>query len=453
MTSKNSIETILIVVIDDEPQNLRLMEAALAGVTGLRILTATDPEQGLELVEQHRPQVVLVDLMMPKVSGMEVLERVSAGRPETEVILMTAHYSTRSAVEAIRKGASDYLEKPIAIERLRSSVTCAVEAARLRMRAAQLDEELARACKFEGMIGRSPAIMEVFARVKRVAPHFRTALISGATGTGKELVAQALHRLAPGAHGRFAVCNCSAIVETLFESELFGHVKGAFTGATQDKVGLFEYANGGTVFLDEIGELPVTVQAKLLRVVQSQEVQRVGSPAARKIDLRVVAATNRNLRQEVDAKRFREDLYYRLAMVEIPVPRLSERREDLPLLTRHFIAHFAKQYGKEINGITMRAQALLSRYAWPGNIRELENAIGHACMMSPSDTIDVGDLPDFLRSPAQIIPDEQWPTLERLEHQYIARVLEHVGGNKVRAAEILGIGRTTLYRVLNHTPA
>ncbi|MGH9859528.1 MAG: sigma-54-dependent transcriptional regulator, partial [Candidatus Acidiferrales bacterium] len=386
MTSKNSSETVLIVVIDDEPQNLRLMEAALGSEAGLRIMTATDPEQGLELIQQQRPQVVLVDLMMPKVSGMEVLERVSVGRPETEVILMTAHYSTRSAVEAIRKGASDYLEKPISLERLRSSVICAVEAARLRMRAAQLDEELARACRFEGMIGRSPAIMEVFARVKRVAPHFRTALISGATGTGKELVAQALHRLAPGALGRFAVCNCSAVVETLFESELFGHVKGAFTGATQDKVGLFEYANGGTVFLDEIGELPFTVQAKLLRVVQSQELQRVGAPAVRKIDVRVVAATNRNLRQEVAAKRFREDLYYRLAMVEIPVPRLSERREDLPLLTRHFIAHFAKEYGKEIGGITMRAQALLSRYAWPGNIRELENAIGHACMMLPSDT-------------------------------------------------------------------
>ena len=222
---------------------------------------------------------------------------------------------------------------------------------------------------------------EMFSKIRRVAPHYRSVLITGETGAGKDLVARALHALSPVANGRFVVLNCSAVVETLFESELFGHVKGAFTGAAQDKVGLFEHANGGTLFLDEIGDMPLGTQAKLLRALQNQEVQRVGSLTARKVDVRVIAATNKDLRAAIADKLFREDLYYRLSMVEIRTPSLVERMEDLPLLERHFLEHFARQFGKSIKGFTHRAQILLARHNWPGNVRELENVIGHACMM------------------------------------------------------------------------
>jgi transcriptional regulator with PAS, ATPase and Fis domain len=284
-------------------------------------------------------------------------------------------------------------------------------------------------------------------------------LITGPTGAGKELVARALHRRSPSSANTLAVCNCSAIVETLFESELFGHVRGAFTGATQDKVGFFEYANGGTLLLDEIGEMPLVTQAKLLRVLQSNEIQRVGSPAARRVDVRVVAATNRDLRAMVAARQFREDLYYRLSMVEIQLPSLAERKEDLPLLERFFLERFAAQYKKPVRGLTRRAQALLARYHWPGNIREMENVLGNACMMAEGDAIDVHDLPERLRSAPGPGPDEMDSTdkdmssLEAVQRRHTLRVLDAVKGNKTRAAEILGISRATLYRLLQEGAA
>jgi DNA-binding NtrC family response regulator len=300
------------------------------------------------------------------------------------------------------------------------------------------------------MVGRSPQMLETFARIKRVAPHYRIAMITGPTGTGKELVAHALHELSPVAARRFAVCNCSAIVETLFESELFGHVKGAFTGATQDRIGLFEYAQGGTVFLDEIADMPMTTQSKLLRVVQNQELQRVGSPEVRKVDVRLIAATNRDMRARVAQNLFREDLYYRLTMVELKLPPLAERKEDLPLLERHFVERFAQNYGKRIGGISRRAQAVLSRHGWPGNVREMENVLGHACMMADAEFIDVRDLPDYLQSrirgAATNEPDLM--PLADLERRYTQHVLERVGGNKLHAAQVLGISRATLYRIL-----
>jgi len=371
------------------------------------------------------------------------------------VMLMTGHYSTEAAVEAIQKGAYDYLNKPLSVEKLRQRVDQLMAEARQRRRTLQLDRELLKVYEFEGLLGRSPLMLDVFTRVRRVAPHFRTVLVTGATGTGKELVARALHRLSPAASGRFAVCNCSAIVETLFESELFGYVKGAFTGATQDKSGLFEYANGGTLFLDEIGEMPLATQAKLLRVLQSQEIQRVGSPAVRKVDVRVVAATNRDLRARVADKEFRDDLYYRLSMVEVKLPLLAERKEDLPLLVRYLVERFATQYNKPIRGLTRRAQALLARYMWPGNVRELENALGHACMMVEGDLIDVRDFPDTLRKPAEreLVEDEDLIPLDELQRRHALRVLARVGGNKKRAAEILGIARTTLYQLLAESGA
>ena len=262
------------------------------------------------------------------------------------------------------------------------------------------------------------------------------------------MVARALHEMSPVANGPFVVCNCAGVPESLAESEWFGYVKGAFTGADQDKLGLFEHANGGTIFLDEIGETPLSLQAKLLRVLQSHEIQRVGSPLARKLDIRIVAATNRDLKLEIREKGFREDLYYRLSIVDIKLPALAERKEDLPLLQRHFVEKFAAEYGKNISGISRRAQNMLSRHYWPGNIRELENVIGNACMMSDGPMIDTCHLPSELLRQDASDSDSSMLSLEEMERSHVRRVLETVGGNKLRAAEILGISRSTLYNLL-----
>ncbi len=442
--------TVTLVVIDDDRQSLNLVSAALEQ-DGVQILTADDPEQGLEIVQQRHPQIVLLDLMMPKMSGMEVLERVVDEDPSTDVILMTAHYSTESAVEAIQKGACDYLNKPLSIERLQERVGRLIAEARTRQKAEALDDELLVAHCFQGIVGRSPLMHELFARVRRIAPHFRTALITGQTGTGKELVARALHDLSPVAKGPFVVCNCAALAENLVESELFGYVRGAFTGANQDKTGMFEHAQGGTLVLDEIGEMPLPVQAKLLRAVQQQEVQRLGSPMVRKVNVRIVASTNRDLRSSVAAKQFREDLFYRLSMVEIKLPALVDRKEDLPLLLRHFVERFANQYGKPFDGLTRRAEMVLNRHQWPGNVRELENVIGYAAMMARTPKIDVHDLPELIVKATPIVPGEDpYPMvcIEEIQRLHARRVLERVGGDKVAAAQILKVSRATMYRLL-----
>lgn len=450
--SSDSNFAVTLLAIDDEPYALELISAALAQ-KGLEILTASDPKVGLEIFLEKRPRIVLTDLMMPTMGGMEVLERIVAADPGAEVILMTAHYSTDSAVEAIQKGACDYMTKPLSMAKLQARIQQLLADADRRRRALQLEHELLETFQFEGIIGSSPAMLDVFTKVLRVAPHFRSALITGSTGTGKELVARALHRSSPASAKPFVVCNCSAIVETLFESELFGHVRGAFTGATQDKPGLFEFANGGTVFLDEIGELPPGAQAKLLRVLQNQEVQRVGSPSPKKVDVRIIAATNRDLKSMAKEKTFRDDLYYRFGMVEIRLPRLAERKEDIPLLQRHFVKQFGQQYNKSFQGITRRAQRLLSQYAWPGNVRELENAIGSACMLAQGAVIDIQDLPEELHAASVEDMTQDMDTLQGVEQRHVLRVLKQVGGNKNRAAEVLGISRTTLYNILDRIGA
>jgi DNA-binding NtrC family response regulator len=439
-----------LLAIDDNPENLQLIRDVLEQ-SDVEILTATDPETGLETFLKVRPRIVLLDLVMPKLSGMELLERIIATDPGAEVILLTSHYSAESAVEAIQKGASDYWTKPLDAEKLRSRIATILGLAAKRRNTLRLDKELLKESQFEAMVGRSPLMLDVFARILRVAPHFRTVLITGATGTGKELVAQALHRSSPVAKNKYAVCNCSALVENLLESELFGHVRGAFTGATQDKPGLFEHADGGTVFLDEIGELTPSAQAKLLRVLQNRQVQRVGSVTPRNVDVRVIAATHRDLKAMVREGRFREDLYYRLAVVEITLPNLASRGEDLPLLERYFLEKFAADYGKPIAGLTRRAQACMAVYPWPGNVRELENVIGNACMMVEGNVIDIDDLPENLRSPTrpETSTGEAFLSLEEVQKRHILRVLDAVGGHKAKAAEILGIGRATIYQMLS----
>jgi DNA-binding NtrC family response regulator len=441
-----------LVAVDDTPASLELLSEALQQ-DGLAIFTSTDPEEGLELVYREHPQVVLLDLVMPKMNGLEMLERIVDFDPAIDVILMTAHYTTETAVEAIQKGACDYLNKPVSIPVLRSRVEKLLVDARQRLRTTELDRELLETCRFEGMIGRSPLMWDLFARIRRVAPYYRSALITGQTGTGKDLVAKALHNLSPASQGRFVTCNCSAVVETLFESELFGYVKGAFTGAAADKMGLVEFAHGGTLFLDEIGDMPLSTQAKLLRTLQNQEVTRVGSVTPRKVDVRIIAATNRDVESLIEQKQFREDLYYRLAMVELKTPALAERKEDLPLLEKYFLERFAQQFNKDIKGLTRRAQIVLARHSWPGNIRELENALGHAAMMAMGETIDVEDLPQTIRrgeshkmaaeasATASLEPFESSHSLEDHERELLVDALARAEGNQSEAARILRISR------------
>ncbi|MGZ4840793.1 MAG: sigma-54-dependent transcriptional regulator [Candidatus Angelobacter sp.] len=444
---------IALVIIDDNPRSLEYVSAALSAES-VKIFTAADPEEGLDLVYTHRPQVVMTDLVMPHMTGLDVLERIAEFDPAIDVILMTAHYTTDTAVEAIRKGAADYLNKPISLATLRDRVGRIIDAALVRQQVRHAEDRVMETAQFEGIVGRSPEMWEMFSRIRRIAPHYRAALVTGQTGTGKELVAQALHRVSL-VKGRFVVLNCSAVVETLFESELFGHVRGAFTGADRDKMGLFEHANGGTLFLDEIGDMPLSTQAKLLRVLQNQEVLRVGSLTPQKVDVRVVAATNKDLRQQIDGHQFREDLYFRLSMVEVHTPSLAERMGDLPLLTRHFVKKFSQQYNKNINGLTQRAQILLGRYPWPGNVRELENVIGHGCMMTMTDMIDVADLPPLkphgMRAAAAAplpqsegTPEPANASLEGHEKKLVMDALNQAGGNQSKAARHLRIGRDAL---------
>ncbi len=433
-----------IVVIDDNPGSLELLSTGLSR-PDVVVHTALDPVEGLQLVRKLRPQLVVTDLVMPQMSGLEVLREVVQFDPLIDVLLMTAHYTTETAVEAIRGGAADYLQKPVKISLLRNRVADLVAASERRRKiGSAVDEQ--QDSVFEGMVAESGRMWNLFAMVQRIAPHYRSVLVEGPTGTGKDLIASALHRLSR-VTGKFIVLNCSAVVETLFESELFGHVKGAFTGADRDKIGLLELANGGTLFLDEIGDMPLSTQAKLLRALQDQEVRPVGSLASRKISVRIVAATHRDLRSAIADGEFRDDLYYRLSMVELTVPPLRDRPEDIPLLARHFVQKFSREFGKAIVGLTPRAIIVLQRHSWPGNVRELEHVIGRACMLSENATIDACDLPQELTQKTAPSKEESEGSVSHLadqERRLVEEALRESGGNQSEAARHLGIGRDAL---------
>jgi len=437
-------------ILDEDPGQLEGL-AAVIGEMGYEPIPTTDPEEALRLVRRGRCRLLLADLHMPGMRRYEFLDQVLRCDPGVHVIVMTREYTLETALEAIRRGAADFLPKPVDRARLKKTLDEVAALYDQRRRVKALEEQLLKDLEFHGIVGKSPVMLEVFDFARKVARHYTNVLLLGATGTGKELVARAIHQISPVSQQKLAVCNCSALVDTLLESQLFGHMRGAFTGATDTRPGLFEYANGGTVFLDEVSETSLAMQAKLLRVIQNREIQRVGSPEVRQINVRMIAATNRDLRAEVLAGRFREDLYYRLSSIQIRIPPLAERLEDIPLLVQFFLKKYTAAYGKDIAGLTRRAQTVLLQHPWPGNVRELENVISSACITATGDFIDLTDLPEHLqrRNPESAEGDD-WRSLSlaELRKMHIQRVLDICKGNRLRAAQVLGIGRTSLYRYL-----
>jgi DNA-binding NtrC family response regulator len=434
-------------ILDDDPAQGEAL-AAVVEELGYEFILTSDPEEALKYVRYGRSRLLLAD---PGIHGYEFIDRALRTDPGVHIVVMSGAYTLDSALEAIRRGATDFLPKPVDRSRLKRTLDEAAALYDQRRRVRALEEQLLKDLEFQGIVGKSPAMLEVFDFARKIARHFANVLLTGATGSGKELVARAIHQISPVSSQRLVVCNCSAMVDTLLESQLFGHVRGAFTGATDTRPGLFEYANGGTVFLDEVGETSLAMQAKLLRVIQNREIQRVGSPEVKQIHVRLIAATNRDLRAEVLGGRFREDLFYRLSSIQIRIPSLGERLEDIPLLVQFFLKKYNDAYAKKIRGLTRRAQAVLLQHSWPGNVRELENIISTACITATGDFIDLADLPEHLQHRGQrTAQGDQWGplSLDEVRKVHIQRVLDMCQGNRLRAAHILGIGRTSLYRYL-----
>jgi two-component system response regulator HydG len=442
-----------VLVVDDDRAILTLV-GSVALAEGFDVATTVDGTDALQQLSTRPADLVLVDLRMPNVTGLEVLRAIREVNSRSRVVLMSGHATIDSAVMAVKLGAMDYLTKPFDLQRLRqllSDVRTDTEGRRALLR---MEGDAARHTEFCGMVGRGQAMQDVFELIRRLAPHARTALVCGETGTGKELVVRALHALGPRSAKRLVTVNCSAVVETLSESELFGHVRGAFTGAAENKTGLFEVADGASLFLDEIGELPLPVQAKLLRVIENGEVQRVGSIEARKVDVRITAATNRDLRTEVAAGRFRGDLYYRLNIAEIKLPPLRDRREDIPYLTAVFVRQCAERFGKTLSGLTPAAERMLAGARWEGNVRQLRNVLERVCMLASGEFITELDLAGLMEpatplpAPAPAPRAELPAPLIEIEREHIVKTLEQVRGNKAVAARLLGISSRAFYRQL-----
>ncbi len=444
-----------LLVVDDEPGVLQLVER-FARELGFDVQYRGSGREALAVLPDLKPDVALVDLQMPELDGIDVLRAMRAAAPDCQVILMTGHATVDTAVQAVQAGALDYIEKPFDLERLRRLLVGVRDGIERREALLQADANVAQRVEFHGMIGRSAEIQQLFDAIQRYAPHVRTVLVTGETGTGKELVAKALHAAGRRHSRRFLTVNCSAVVETLFESELFGHARGAFTGASDTKVGVFEHADGGTLFLDEVGELPLSLQPKLLRAVENGEVQRVGSLDSRKVDVCIIAATNRDLKADAEAGRFRSDLYYRLSIIEVHLPPLRDRREDIPYLTAAFVREFATRIGRPITGVTTAAERVLQRAPWPGNVRELRNVIERACILSESRILTEREFVAAMSTPpppttegASGAPPAGGHLFSAAQRDQIEHVLREVRGNKTAAAQLLGMSRRSLYRWLD----
>ena len=440
--------TMNILIVDDEPA-IRETCAEVAKQSGMKVITVASAEEALEVLENSSVDILLTDLMLQQSSGLELLKRVHDTSPMLPVIVLTQYGTIDSAIAAIRLGAVDYVTKPFRIDELRSRLESAARAVELQQENRLLREQLRTKPGFGGLIGVSERMQRVYKIVQKVSLHEYPVLILGESGTGKELVAKSIHFSGPRKDRPFVPVDCSSLVPTLIESELFGYVKGAFTGALHGKQGLLEAANGGTLFLDEIGDMPVDLQAKLLRALQEREVKPVGSTERRRIDVRIIAATNRDLDSAIKAGSFRQDLYFRLNVVQVKLPALRERKSDIPLLVTSFLERFSasQQTSRDISEDAMRQ---LISYDWPGNVRELENAIERAVALSSGPIVHVADLPSSLQYPtSERLPERnELVPLEELERRAILRTLRETAGDKLQAARILGIGKTTLYRKL-----
>jgi len=452
-----------ILVADDEP-NLRRVLSAQLHRDGYEVIAVEDGQAALEAIEAHHVDVVITDLRMPRVDGMELLKRVTASNPDVPVIMITAHGTVDTAVEALKHGAFDYITKPFEQSELRNVVSKATRTRELSQH--DVATEPTEPGRYR-LIGQSARMTEVYQVIEKVADTPSTVLITGESGTGKELIARALHENSSRNGKPFIRVNCAAIPRDLIESELFGYEKGAFTGAVTSKPGRFELAHDGTLFLDEIGEIPVNMQVKLLRAIQEQEFERVGGIKTIEVDVRLVAATNRDLQEEIRQGRFREDLYYRLNVVQVRLPPLRERTSDIPLLVEHFLRHFRAKLKKDVRGVSEGAMERLLAHPWPGNIRELENVIERCLLFCDGERIDVGDLPPELRAPGSAAaPIERAPSADgdvevaerpppglkeavreatsRLERELIVRALKQTGGNVTHTARLLKISRKSL---------
>jgi len=451
MNKKNTV-----LVVDDDSAHRTMLRTLISG-WGYAVSEADDGAAAIVNVKEASYDLVLMDVRMVRVSGLEALEKIKSYNPAIPVIIMTAYSSVETAVAALKQGAHDYLTKPLDFDKLRLTLERAMEHTRLKEENRMLRESLGRQFDSQNIIGKSPAMIKLLETVAQVAPSEATVLISGESGTGKELIAGAIHFNSLRKDGPFVKINCAAITETLLESELFGHEKGAFTGADRRKEGRFSQAHRGTLFLDEVSETSLMMQVKLLRALQEREFNRVGGETTIQVDVRVIAATNKNLLERISAGAFREDLYYRLNVVELAVPPLMKRKEDIPLLAQHFLEMFAAKNQKEIKGFTPKAMDNLIRYDWPGNVRELMNAVERGVVLARSPYLDEADFV-FLNNPvpaddedlalASNLSVEGDAPLEEIEKTAILKTLEAAGGNKSEAARRLGITRKTLHKKL-----
>lgn len=439
-----------ILIVDDDTAHLSMLKTVLSQ-WGYKSEGAGDGAGAIERVKQEPFDSVLMDVRMANVGGIEALAKIKEYNPAIPVIIMTAYSSVDTAVEAMKLGAYDYLTKPLNFEELKITLERSLEHMSLLKENKSLKGQLHGDASLTNIIGKSRPIKELMDMVRTVASTEATVLITGESGTGKELIAKAIHANSGRKDHQLVTVNCAALTETLLESELFGHEKGAFTGADKRREGRFMQADGGSIFLDEVGEIPMPMQAKLLRVIQDREIQRVGSDKALKVDVRIIAATNRDLLEEVEKGNFREDLYYRLNVVNLRIPTLHERAEDIPLLANHFLQKYAEKNRKQLKGFTPQAMDMLVKYEWPGNVRELENAVERAVILTPGEYVSEKDLPPAIQNvqdevciPSEISAGMAGKSMQEIEKIAIEETLAHTGGNKSEAAKQLGITRTTL---------